>query len=481
MCQQNCATTVQKAIKSVNNVTDATVTYSSKEAVIWGQNVNFEEVRNAIEDVGYEVVISTDHIVDDFNSADVTLFLKGMFNELSCPDKVKKTLLAVDGVTNVSVDFAENMVSVWGFADMEAITSALTAVGYSTTDFNNPSKRSVSSQIVEPVASKQKPEIQFKLDLTQDVSRLEVALRNIHGVESVDSDIQNRTLTLRYSLLETSVQSMRDDLSKLQLLSAVSDSWPPLNVACTRREVLFEITGMSCANCALKIERYLAKCPGVLESGVSCMTNKARVVLNEGSEGCIGPRDLCEHIQNMGYGCELADLNSSGSLDKNHSASNSEFHSWQRLLVISLVLGVPVMCLHLAMATSDSVMMMSLQPAACADSVNLGQMLMICLNAPLLLLVGYRYYKAAILGALHCTFGMDCLVVTGTSITFLYSCFQIALACHEGVPTKHVFFETTGMLLMFVTIGKFIEAYAKGKSVSAVTNLLKLQPREVVE
>jgi hypothetical protein len=56
---------------------------------------------------------------------------------------------------------------------------------------------------------------------------------------------------------------------------------------------------------------------------------------------------------------------------------------------------------------------------------------------------------------------------------------QVSLACHSHVPTKHVFFETTGMLLMFVTIGKFIEAYAKRRSFAAISNLLKLQPREV--
>jgi hypothetical protein len=79
-------------------------------------------------------------------------------------------------------------------------------------------------------------------------------------------------------------------------------------------------------------------------------------------------------------------------------------------------------------------------------------------------------------GALHGSFGMDCLVVTGTTVTFVYSCVQLTLACRTGEPTKHVFFEVSGMLLMFVTFGKYLEAYAKGKTVSAITNLLSMQP-----
>ena len=169
---------------------------------------------------------------------------------------------------------------------------------------------------------------------------------------------------------------------------------------------------------------------------------------------------------------------------------------------------------------------------------------------------------------------MDCLVVTGTSVTFIYSIVQLSLACETGVPTTHVFFEASGellsksypqmllsefyplyaflsaaectlyiiivavtitiititilsslspsllslrslsllsatqshlqlpltrlpsqahnlifnlyqpvsvlgMLLMFVTFGKFLEAYAKGKTVSAITNLLNMQPSHV--
>ena len=80
------------------------------------------------------------------------------------------------------------------------------------------------------------------------------------------------------------------------------------------------------------------------------------------------------------------------------------------------------------------------------------------------------------IGALHGSFGMDCLVVVGTTVTFVYSCVQLSLACSTGEQTKHVFFEASGMLLMFVTFGKYLEAYAKGKTVSAITNLLSMQP-----
>jgi P-type Cu+ transporter len=116
----------------------------------------------------------------------------------------------------------------------------------------------------------------------------------------------------------------------------------------------------------------------------------------------------------------------------------------------------------------------------CNDSITRGQLVMAVLNTPLQLIVGYRFYRGAFLSAMHGSFGMDCLVVTGTTITFVYSALQFFFACYSGSTSTsvHMFFETSGMLLMFVTIGKYIEAYAKGATASAMTSLLKLQPRK---
>jgi Cu+-exporting ATPase len=115
----------------------------------------------------------------------------------------------------------------------------------------------------------------------------------------------------------------------------------------------------------------------------------------------------------------------------------------------------------------------------CHNGIQIGQMLMLILNIPMLIIVGSKYYKSAFLGLLHGIYGMDLLVMTGTSITFTYSVIQLCLSCISDESTDHVFFETTGMLLFFVTIGKYIESYAKGRSASSIAELLKLQPRDV--
>jgi len=159
---------------------------------------------------------------------------------------------------------------------------------------------------------------------------------------------------------------------------------------------------------------------------------------------------------------------------------------WRRLLVVSLLFGVPVILVQLLGSRVDRVSSWMMAPAEaaaplCGAGLTSGQLFMLLLNTPLQFGVGYRYYRAAILSALHWNFGMDCLVVTGTSISFFYSVAQVIMACQGGLaPARHVFFEASGMLITFVTMGKYLEAYSRGSTMAAVSRLLTMQPKEAL-
>ena len=178
------------------------------------------------------------------------------------------------------------------------------------------------------------------------------------------------------------------------------------------------------------------------------------------------------------------------------SDDDEELNSWRHLLYFSLLFGVPVLVLHLYMSITMTTSMSSSSSSPSSSSssgflshsvpilchgagINYGQAAMVSLVIPLIVVVGGKYFKSAFQSAMHGSFGMDFLVMTGTSVTFFYSIFELLSSCYQREPTRHVFFETSGMLLMFVTIGKYIEAYAKGKSAKAITTLLKLQPKKV--
>lgn len=110
--------------------------------------------------------------------------------------------------------------------------------------------------------------------------------------------------------------------------------------------------------------------------------------------------------------------------------------------------------------------------------ISLCDMIMFVLATPVQLIVGRRFYRAAWMGVKHGSLGMDALVVMGTSSAYLFSVCVLLVKCafDPMFPSKCTF-ETAAMLLTLVSLGKLMEAVAKGQTSSSLTALVKLQPR----
>lgn len=110
--------------------------------------------------------------------------------------------------------------------------------------------------------------------------------------------------------------------------------------------------------------------------------------------------------------------------------------------------------------------------------ISLCDLIMFLLATPVQFVVGRRFYRAAWLGAKHGSLGMDALVVMGTSSAYAFSVCVLLVKCSVDpmFPSKCTF-ETAAMLLTLVSLGKLMEAIAKGQTSSSLTALVKLQPR----
>lgn len=110
--------------------------------------------------------------------------------------------------------------------------------------------------------------------------------------------------------------------------------------------------------------------------------------------------------------------------------------------------------------------------------ISLCDFVMFLLATPVQFVVGRRFYRAAWMGVKHGSLGMDALVVMGTSSAYLFSVCVLLVKCSfdPEFPSKCTF-ETAAMLLTLVSLGKLMEAIAKGQTSSSLTALVKLQPR----
>ena len=489
MCQKNCGSTVQTALSNVPHVTKAEVSFAKKEAQIWG-NVSSSILISAVESVGFDAAVVKETIsvptsIDKTKSKDtnghssepdVVLSIEGMMCQKNCGSTVQTALSNVPHVTKAEVSFAKKEAQIWGNVSSSILISAVESVGFdaavsdktaasssapSSSSVSSPTKKSKTKVIDDTRIKtsnldheKKKDNKEFKIEgrsvldmrvggmsCTSCVNAVERGLMQVRGVVSVkvallaekaeivfdnsivtEGTIVAATVTLGYSANILSTRKMGDGGAK--------------------KEMMFKVTGMSCANCAIKLERTLKGKPGVIEIGVSAVTNKARVVVDGDIPNALGPRDVTELIEGIGFGCDL--ISGAGGSSDNQGDGMEDMWAWARLLFFAAVLGLPVLVLHMSMTYNARVKMYYMRPGACDGNVSKGQVIMAMLNIPMQFGVGYRFYKSAFIGLMHKNYGMDLLVVTGTSITFIYSFVQLSLACIVGEPTTHIFFEASG-------------------------------------
>lgn len=241
----------------------------------------------------------------------------------------------------------------------------------------------------------------------------------------------------------------------------------------------FQVGGMSCAVCAGRVEQALLSVEGVSKASVTLSINRAHVqVLEEGTLEAIA-QECVAAVRQGGYECEILNIGNNHkqgvSLADNaarmEQARISELRTWRRLLIFSILLTLPLFVLHARRSDDMSSSSLSTVPSR-------NEWIMFALATPVQFGVGWRYYKAAWKGWTNGRFlGMDFLISMGTSASYVYSLLIFGMQLVTGTSSSlEPTFATGAMLLTFVTLGKFLEAYAKGKTASALQTLMELQP-----
>ncbi len=218
------------------------------------------------------------------------------------------------------------------------------------------------------------------------------------------------------------------------------------------RSVELAITGMTCAACAARVEKVLAKLPGV-SAAVNLATERARVTYPPGS---IGVGELIAAVARAGYG---ANEISGASQEREKAERAAHFRRELRDFWLSAALTLPLLAQMFAMGPSH------------ADL--LPRWLQLVLATPVQFWFGWRFYR----GAWHALRGgganMDVLVALGTTMAWLFS----AVVTVFGLHLLHVYFEASAAVITLVMLGKVLEARAKGKTSAAIEALIKLQPK----
>ncbi len=230
---------------------------------------------------------------------------------------------------------------------------------------------------------------------------------------------------------------------------------------------------MSCAACSARVEKAVSSLSGVKNCSVNLLTNSMTL------DGETSDSEIISAVEKAGYGAKPFDKKTADFKENdNNSLQNTEKKAILSRLVTSLLLLIPLMYI------SMGVTMLSLPLPPFLPKSPLALALYQLLLSGLILVINKKFFINGIKGAIHLAPNMDTLVSLGSLASYIYSIAQVVLMCEAvtaGDDAAHylhsLYFESAAMILVLITLGKLLEAVAKGRTTNAVKSLMDLSPK----
>ncbi len=229
------------------------------------------------------------------------------------------------------------------------------------------------------------------------------------------------------------------------------------------------IEGMSCASCAMTIENAVSKIPGVDKASVNLATEIMTVEATDN----VTPEDIAKVVDGVGYSARPRGKSVEEELEEKNEKKEAHLREMKRNLTISAIFSVPL--LFIAMADMVGIPMPAfLSPMQSPVSYALIQLALVL---PIIWL-GRRFFVDGFKALSKGHPNMDSLVALGTSAAFLYSLYGTyhVLEGHAHFA-MNLYYESAGVILTLITLGKYFEAVSKGKTSMAIQTLVGLAPK----
>ncbi len=239
----------------------------------------------------------------------------------------------------------------------------------------------------------------------------------------------------------------------------------------------YNVTGMTCAACSARVEKAVGKVPGVTSCSVSLLTNSM------GVEGTAAPSEIIAAVESAGYGAAQKGRQSAGTNaapGDEASLKDRETPLLKKRLFWSL--GFLVVLMYFSMG--HMMWGWPLPGALVGNHIAVG--LIQLLLTGIIMVINQRFFISGFKSLWHRSPNMDTLVALGAAAAFGYSTY--ALFAMTGAQLRgdgaavmdymmELYFESAGMILTLITLGKLLEARSKGRTTDALKSLMKLAPK----
>ena len=240
---------------------------------------------------------------------------------------------------------------------------------------------------------------------------------------------------------------------------------------------ILELEGMTCASCAMRIEKGLKKVPGVIDANVNLATEQATVIYYPTQTGL---EQMVQKVEVVGYKAtpQVAPLQKPAQAtaasaivaapeapaidvpqqDERSKRKQAEIIRKRNLLILGVVLTLPVVIL--------SMFFINRFPGE--------NLLLLALTTPVWAIVGWEFHRGAIKTLRHGSANMDTLISLGSTAAYVMS---VVATFFPQVIGSVTFYDTTALIITLIFLGKYLEARATGQTNEAIRKLIGLQPR----
>lgn len=240
----------------------------------------------------------------------------------------------------------------------------------------------------------------------------------------------------------------------------------------------YNVTGMSCAACSARAEKAVTKLEGVSACSVSLLTNSM------GVEGDVAPETVIRAVEEAGYGASLKGKEKKQSVsEQEESLKDRETPVLKKRLFSSIIF------LIILMYISMGHMMWNWPLPAFFMDNHVAMGLLQLLLTVIIMVINQRFFISGFKSLFHKAPNMDTLVALGASAAFVYSTYALFAMTDAQVKgdmdavmhyMHEFYFESAAMILTLITVGKMLEAHAKGKTTDALKGLMQLAPKTAV-
>ena len=296
---------------------------------------------------------------------------------------------------------------------------------------------------------------------------VERVTKKLDGVESASVNIATEKLNIKYDNAKTTYEDIKAAIEKAGygVLEEVKS-----------KEIIIPIGGMTCAACAKAVERVVKKLDGIENISVNMATEKASINYNPSK---IRLSEIKMAIEKAGY--KALEIENKSSVDEDKLRKEKEIKTLWTKFIISAIFAIPLF--YIAMGPMLKPPFPELPVPEIIDPMMYPlnfALTQIFLTIPIVI-AGNKFYTSGTKGIINKSPNMDSLVAMGTSAAIIYSLYSVyRIYIGEFIAVDNMYFETAGIIITLILLGKSLEAVSKGRTSEAIKKLMGLAPKTAI-